>query len=189
VRVEFAPLAPVAVPSGADLGVAPDHLNPANLRSSADPAFFRTALQAGLLGVMANLIPYGLGMVLTGIIAVLLYHRVNAGSLRGGRAARLGAVAGAIAFAATAFLTVLAIVVLNSQQQFHDVMMKAIEQSVARQSGTDVQPFLQWIHTPPGFDTMLAIGMVAALLLSMLFSAAGGLIGSTLFRDRKQPPV
>jgi len=138
---------------------------------------------------MANLIPYGLGMVLTGIIAVLLYHRVNAGSLRGGRAARLGAVAGAIAFAATAFLTVLAIVVLNSQQQFHDVMMKAIEQSVARQSGTDVQPFLQWIHTPPGFDTMLAIGMVAALLLSMLFSAAGGLIGSTLFRDRKQPPV
>jgi hypothetical protein len=189
VRVEFAPLAPVAVPSGTDLGIAPDHLNPASLRSSGDPAFFRTALQAGLLGVMANLIPYGLGMILTGILAVLLYHRANAGALRGGKAARLGAVAGAIAFAATAFLTVLAVVILNSQQQFHDVMMKAIEQSVAHQDSADVQSFVQWIHTPQGFDTVLAFGMVGALLLSMLFSAAGGIIGSTLFRDRKQPPV
>jgi hypothetical protein len=138
---------------------------------------------------MANLIPYGLGMVLTGIIAVLLYHRLNAGPLRSGKAARLGAVAGAIAFAATAFLTVLAVVILNTQQQFHDVMMKAIEQSVAHRSGPDVQSFLDWLHTSQGFDTVLAFGMVGALLLSMLFSAAGGLIGSTLFRDRKQPPL
>jgi hypothetical protein len=188
VRVEFAPLAPVTVPSGADLGVAPDHLNPASLRSSADPAFFRTALQAGLLGVMANLIPFaGLGMVLTGILAALLYHRANAGALRSGKAARLGAVAGAIAFAATAFLMVLAIVILNSQQQFHDLMLTAMEQRLAHQSGPDVQSFLQRIHTPQGFDTVLAFGMVGVLLLSMLFSAAGGLIGSTLFRDRKRP--
>ncbi len=189
VRVEFAPLAPVAVPSGADLGIAPDHLSSPSLRSSADPAFFRTALQAGLLGVMANLIPYGLGMVLTGIIAVLLYHRVNAGALRSGKAARLGAVAGAIAFAATAFLIVLAVVILNLQQQFHDFLMKGFEQSAAHQSGPDAQSFLQWIHTPQGFDMMFAFFMAAALLLSMLVSAVGGLIGSTLFRDRKQPPL
>jgi hypothetical protein len=138
---------------------------------------------------MANLIPYGLGMVLTGILAVLLYHRANAGVLRSGRAARLGAVAGAIAFAATAFLTVLAVVILNSQQQFHGLMMKAIEQSVAHQSDPEVQSFLEWIHTPQGFDTVLAFGMVGALLLSMLLSAVGGVIGSTLFRDRKQPPL
>jgi len=189
VKVEFAPLPPVAVASGSDLGIVPDHLNPARLRASADPAFFRTALQAGLLGVMANLIPFGLGMVLTGILAALLYHRSHVGTLRGGKAARLGAMAGAIAFAATALLTVLAVVLLNSQQKFHDLMMQAIEQGVANQSGPEVQSFLQWLHTPQGFGTILAFGMLGALLLSMLFSAVGGVIGSTLFRDRSRPPL
>jgi hypothetical protein len=150
--------------------------------------FFRTALQAGLLGVMANLIPFGLGMVLTGILAALLYHRTQAGALGIGKAVRLGAVSGAISFAATALLTVLAIVLLNSQQQFHDLMMKAIEQGVTKQSGPEVQAFLQWIHTPQGFGTVLAFGMLGALLLSMLLSAAGCAIGSTLFRGRNQPP-
>src|SRR5260370_41461737 len=110
------PMPPVGG-AGSDFGIAHDPLNPSRLRSSADPAFFRTALQAGLLGVMANVIPFGLGMVLTGILAALLYHRANAGALRGGKATRLGAMAGAIAFAATALLTVLAIVFLNAQQQ------------------------------------------------------------------------
>jgi hypothetical protein len=189
VRVEFAPLPPIASPLRADSGVVPDHLNAGGLRSSADPAFFRTALQAGLLGVMANIIPFGLGMVLTGILAALLYHRANTGTLRAGKAARLGAMAGAIAFAATALLTVLAIILLNSQQKFHDFMMQAIEQGVANQSGPDVQSFLQWLHTPQGFGTILAFGMLGALLLSMLFSAVGGVVGSTLFRDRRQPPL
>jgi len=189
VRVEFVPLPPVAAASRSDLGIAPDHLNPASLRSSADPAFFRTALQAGLLGVMANIIPFGLGMVLTGILAALLYHRANAGTLRSGKAARLGAMAGAIAFAATSLLTVLAIVLLNSQQQFHDLMMKAVEQGVANRSDPEVQAFLQWLHTPQGFGIVLAFGMAGALLLSMLFSAVGGVIGSTLFRNRSQPPL
>jgi hypothetical protein len=189
VRVEFAPLPPVAVVSSSDLEIAPDHLNPASLRSSTDPDFFRTALQAGLLGVMANLIPFGLGMVLTGILAALLYQRTQAGTLRGGKAARLGAVAGAISFAATALLIVLAVILLNSQQQFHDFMMKAFEQSVARQSGPDVQSALQLIHTPQGFGIVLAFFMVAALVVSMLFSAVGGVIGSTLFRNRNRPPL
>ena len=138
---------------------------------------------------MANLIPFGLGMVLTGILAALLYHRTQAGTLSIRKALRLGAVAGAISFAATALLTVLAIVLLNSQQQFHDLMMKAIEQGVAKQSGPEVQNFLQWIHTSQGFGTVLAFGMLGALLLSILLSAAGGAIGSTLFRDRNRPPL
>jgi len=139
------------------------------------------------LGVMANLIPFGLGMVLTGILAALLYHRTNAGTLRGGKAARLGAMAGAIAFAATALATVLTIVLLDLQQKFHDRMMQAIEQGVANQSEPEVQAFLQWLHTPQGFGAILAFGMVGALLLSMLFSAVGGVIGATLFRDRNKP--
>jgi len=133
---------------------------------------------------MANIIPFGLGMLLTGILATLLYHRANSHRLLIGKAARLGAMAGAISFAATALLTVLAIIVFQAQQQFHDIMMKAIEQGVANRSDADVQSFLQWLHTPDGFALVLAFGMFGALLLSMLFAAVGGMIGSMLFRDR-----
>ena len=180
---------PALAGSASDLGTIPDPLTLARGPVSTDPAFFRTALQAGLLGVMANLVPFGLGMVLTGILAALLYHRARAGALGIGKAVRLGAVSGAISFAATALFAVLAIVLLNRQQEFHDLMMKAIEQGVANQTGPEVQNFLQWIHTSQGFGTVLAFGMLGALLLSMLLSAAGSVIGSTLFRGRSGPTV
>ena len=190
VRVEL-PAAPPAADSAprTDLGIGADALSPAGLRSSAGPSsLFRIALQAGLLGVMANVIPFGLGMVLTGILAALLYHRASGGMLVTGKAARLGAMAGAVAFAATALLTVSLVVLLQAQQQFHDIMMKAVEQGVANPSDPEVQAFLQWLHTPQGFGIILAFGMIGALALSMLFSAVGGVIGATLFRDRGRTP-
>lgn len=187
VRVELAALTPDAIVSPVELEISPADLSP-SLGSSTDPAFFRVALQAGLLGIMANLIPFGLGMVLTGILSALLYHRIAPGTLRAGKAARLGAVSGAISFVATALLIGLAIIMMNSQQKFHDFMMNAFEQSVARQSGPDVQSALQLIHTPQGFGIVLAFGMIGVLLLSIFFSAVGGVIGSALFRDRNRPP-
>lgn len=188
VRVEIAPApVPAAAAQSPALETVSDALHPTSLRPASDPSFFRTALQAGLLGVMANIIPFGLGMVLTGILAALLYHRAAAGALSSGKAARLGAMAGAISFAASVLLTLFLIVVLNSQQQFHDLMMKAVEQGVANRSDPDVQSFLQWLHTPEGFGIVLAFGIVGALALSMLFSAAGGVIGSMLFRERNRP--
>jgi RNA polymerase subunit RPABC4/transcription elongation factor Spt4 len=185
VRVELAAPASVISP---EIGITPDALNATGLRPAADPEFFRTALQAGLLGVMANLITFGLGMVLTGILAALLYHRARGLNIRIGKAARLGAVAGAISFGATSFLIALGLVVLHSQQQFHDYMMKALEQGVTNRSDPDVQAFLQWLHTPQGFGMILAVFMVAAVLLSMLLAALGGVIGSTLFRGRSSAP-
>lgn len=187
VRVEFEP-PPAVLPSPPEIGITPDALNTASVRSGADPTFFRTAFQAGLLGVMAVLLIPGLGMVLTGILAALLGRRASGGNLPGSKGARVGAMAGAIAFAATSFLGVLAVVVLNLGQQFHDYMMKAFEQSLTRQSGPDVQSALQLLHTPEGFGMVLALFMVAALLLSMLLSALGGVIGSMLFRNRNRPP-
>ena len=179
----------MAGPSASDAGVSADHLDSVQLGSSGDRAFFRAAMQAGLLGIMANLIPFGLGMVLTGILAALLYHRRQPGTLRTVKAARLGAFAGAISFVATILLTVMAIVLLHSQQQFHDLMMKAIQQSVANQSAPEVQSLLQWVQTQQGYATILALGMLGALVLSMLFAAVGGAIGSSLFRNRRQPPL
>jgi hypothetical protein len=188
IRVEIEPLPPVASPSTPDFAIAPDPLNPARLGSSSDPAFFRTALQAGLLGVPAFLIPFGLGIVLTGILAAQFYQRASGGTLRGGKAARLGALAGAIAFGAAVLLAVLTVILFNLQQSFHDFLLKAFEESISRQSGPDVQAALQLIHTPQGFGIILVLSLVVVLLLSMLLSAVGGAIGSSLFRNRNPPP-
>jgi hypothetical protein len=156
------------------------------LHTSAGSGLFRVALQAGLLGVIANIIPLGLGMVLTGILAALLYHRAGGATLPSTKAARLGGMAGAISFAASSLFGVFAIVVLHAQNQFREVMMKAVDQRVANHSDPEVQAALQWIHSPEGFAVALGISMAIALILSMLFSGIGCVIGAVLFRDRNR---
>lgn len=192
-RVEIAPQIPPAdFTSPSDVGTATrdplDHVTLNRLTLPTPSGLFRVALQAGLLGVLANVIPFGLGMVLTGILAALLYHRAGGRTLPMAKAIRLGAWAGAISFAASSLLTVLAIALLHLQQQFRDAMMKAVEQRAANPADPDVQAALQWLHTSQGFSVALAFGMFAALILSVLFSGIGGVIGSTLFRDRTRPP-
>jgi hypothetical protein len=159
----------------------------AGLRTPAASGLFRVALQAGLLGVIANIIPLGLGMVLTGILAALLYHRAGGGALPTSKAARLGGMAGAISFAASSLFGVFGIVVLHAQNEFREVLMRAMDQRVTNPSDPQVQAALQWLHSPEGFAVALGISMVMALILSMLFSGIGCVIGGVLFRDRTRP--
>jgi hypothetical protein len=179
-----------APPAPVDVLVDPtsteDPLDRLTYHAPAATGLFRVALQAGLLGVIANIIPLGLGMVLTGILAALLYHRAAGQTLSSAKAARLGAMSGAIAFAVSSILTVLAIVLFHAQDQFRDMLMKAIDQRAAAY-GPEIQPTLQWLHTPEGFATMLAFSMIFALVLSVLFSAIGCVIGAVLFRERNRP--
>lgn len=165
---------------------ASDPLDRLTYHSPAATGLFRIALQAGLLGVIANIIPLGLGMVLTGILAALLYHRAAGQTLSSVKAARLGAMAGAIAFAVSSILSVLAIVLFHAQDQFRDMLMKAIDQRAASY-GPDLQPMIQWLHTPDGFAIVLALSMIFALFFSVLFSAIGCVIGAVLFRERNRP--
>ncbi len=179
-----APPSPVTLPPESQ--DTADPLDRVAYHSPAATGIFRIALQAGLLGVIANIIPLGLGMVLTGILAALLYHRAAGQTLSSIKAARLGAMSGAIAFAVSSIITVLAIVFLHTQDQFRDMLMKAIDQRAASY-GPDLQPMLQWLHTPQGFATMLGVSMIFALILSVLFSAIGCVIGAVLFRERNRP--
>lgn len=182
--VVAAPPTPVALQ--ADPQGATDPLDRVEYHPPAATGLFRVALQAGMLGVIANIIPLGIGMVLTGILAALLYHRAAGQTLSSPKAARLGAMSGAIAFAVSSILTVLAIVFLHAKDQFHDVLMKAIDQRAATY-GPDLQPTIQWLHTPEGFAMVLAFSMIFALFFSMLFSAIGCVIGAVLFRERNRP--
>ncbi len=76
---------------------------------------------------------------------------------------------------------------MHAQNQFRDFMIKAVEQRAANLADPQVQATLQWLRTPEGFGTMLAFFMIFVLLLSMLFSALGCVIGAVLFRERNRP--
>ncbi len=169
-----------------DLQGAADPLDRLTYHPTAATGLFRIALQAGLLGVIANIIPLGLGMVLTGILAALLYHRAAGQTLSSAKAARLGAMSGAIAFAASSILSGLAIVLFHAQDHFRDMLMKAIDQRAVAY-GPDLQPTLQWLHTPEGFATVLAFSMIFALVFSVLFSVIGCVVGAVMFRERNRP--
>ncbi len=138
--------------------------------------------------MIANIIPFGLGMVLTGIVAGWIQQRAEGQKLETGRAAGLGAAAGAIAFGLTALFTAVAVLALHLQNQFRDLMLKAVEQRVGNASDPQMQAAMQWLHTPQGFAVALVFSLFFALLVSMLFSAAGCMIVAALSRERKPPP-
>ena len=137
---------------------------------------------------MANVIPFGIGLIVTGFLAALLYQRAGGGKLATSAAARLGAMAGTISFAGTSLLTVIAVWVLHAQQQFRELTLKPVEQAIAQQPDPQVQHMLQWLLTPEGFGFILAFAMIVALLISMLFSALGAMLGARMFQSRPRQP-
>ena len=188
VRVEIATQSPLPnfdIPTEAESARDPSDRPPT--RAPFERTIFRTALQAGLVGVAANLIPFGVGMVLTGVLAAWLHRKAVGRKLTTRTAARLGAEAGAIAFAVSALLTVVSIVLLHAQQQFRDLMMKAVEQRAGGAPDPEMQAALQWLHTPDGFAAALAFSMVVLLLLSVLLAAAGCMATAALSQDQKHP--
>lgn len=165
---------------------SPGEITPPHMAASFR---FRIALQAGLFGVMANIIPFGIGLIITGFLAALLYKRAGGGTLSPSAAARLGALAGTISFAGTSILTVIAVWVLHAQQQFREMTLRPVEQAIAQQPDPQVQHVLQWLLTPEGFGFMLAFAVIVALLMSMLFSAVGAMLGARIFHNRSGGPL
>jgi hypothetical protein len=94
--------------------------------------------------------------------------------------------AGAISFAVSALLKTIVVALQHAQQQYRDVLMKAVDQSAVNPSDPQVQAFLQWVRSPEGFAIFLALTLAIALILSMLFSAAACVATNALSRDRNR---
>ena len=176
------PPEPVLPPSPEREGSDP--LERLTYRPTSTSGLFRVALQAGLLGVIANVIPFG--MLLTGILAALLYHRAAGQTLTTGKAVRLGAMAGAVASSAFLFVVLAATFFFHAEQQLHDFLIKALNQAAAM-SSPDVQSTIQSLQAPEGFATLVVAFVISALLTSIIFSAIGCIVGAVLFRERNRP--
>jgi hypothetical protein len=138
------------------------------------------AVKAGLLGFFIGIIPL-LGFVLTGALSIFFYRRENGTVPTPALGARLGGAAGIITFAINALLMSVRIFVFHNAQEYIDMATK-----MANRFGADVNDpaFQSSIHslvTPAG----LAITFFFAMLMTVLFSALGGALGSIFLRPSK----
>jgi hypothetical protein len=179
-----APPAPVTLSSESE--PAADPLDRVSYHSPAATGLFRIALQAGLLGIIANIIPFGIGNVLTGILAGLLYHRAAGQTLPTSTAARLGAAAGAIASAIYWLLATVTMIFSHSENQIRDMVIAAVSRR-ADASSPEFQSLVQMLRTPEGFATVLVAGVIFVVILSVFFAVIGCVIGAVLFRERNRP--
>lgn len=121
-----------------------------------------------------------LGIVLTGALAVFLYRRAGGAALSAGAGSRLGAAAGTVSFAISAFFMIVRIVVYHAQQEYQDVMMKVAQTFGLDPKGPDIQEMVRMMMTPGG----LALTLFFSFIIGVALAAIGGALAASLGRSR-----
>lgn len=147
-----------------------------------------SAAIAGLVAAILMVLPFGafgLGMLFSGILAVLLYvRRVPGVTPTPGMGAKLGAISGAIGFAIFAIFTAIEALVFHAGGELRTALLQAIQQSAARSSDPQAREMIEYLKTPPGLALVMAIGLVVTLIAFLVFSSVGGAIGAMLSKRR-----
>jgi zinc-ribbon domain len=145
---------------------------------------------AGLAGVLLGIswvIPpamYLFWMLACGAFGVALYHRRNPQTeLTRGVGARIGAVAGVIAFGIFAVMMSLQLLLTRGSGSMRTMLLEAIEKSGAANPDPRAQELLQKLTTPEGLAIMVTFAMVLLFFAFLGLSAIGGALGSSFFRS------
>lgn len=138
-----------------------------------------TALSAIVRGAL------GLGLLAAGFLSVYFYRRRNPfAHLTLKLGARLGAISGILGFAITAIASATAVAVLHSGGEIHALMLKTVQQYVSRNSDPQMQQVLEFYASPQGFILMLVLGSIMMLILFLVLSCMGGVIGAAVLRKK-----
>lgn len=148
---------------------------------------------AGLAGVLLGIswvIPpamYLFWMLACGAFGVALYHRQNPQTeLTRGVGARIGAVAGVIAFAIFAVMTSLQLLLTRGSGTMRTLLLEALEKSQGSNPDPRSQELLQKMTTPEGLAVMVTFAMVLLFFVFLGLSAIGGALGSSFFRQKSR---
>jgi hypothetical protein len=142
----------------------------------------RAVLKAAALGApVAMLMPLP-GIVLAGALVVFFYRRKSGPVLPVAFGVRLGAAAGAAAFAIYSAIFAIAIFVTHSQQKYLDDMLATARKLGPSQSDADFQASLHALLTPVGLAFAFCFGMIFAALLG----SAGAALAALFLRRRKR---
>ena len=149
-----------------------------------------SAALAGLIAALLMFVPlgaFGLGMIASGVLAVLFYRRRGlAITLTPAAGAKLGALSGMFGFAIFGFFTALEVLVFHNSGQLRAALLEAVQQSAARTSDPQAQQVLDYLKSPPGLALVMAMGLAVMLVLFLLLSSAGGALTAALLRRREK---
>jgi hypothetical protein len=150
------------------------------------------ALPAAFLGLLITTLlssvlrgALGVGLLASGFLSVYFFRRRNPfARLTLGLGARLGALTGMLGFAITAIATAGAIAVLHSAGNIHSLMLKAIQQYGAGSTNPQMAEVLEFYASRQGFVVMLALGFIMMLILFLVVSGVGGMLGAAALKRK-----
>ena len=195
IRVLVSELEPVPPPNAAEhaqLSASPVPLSgdQASVASATASVNWSQAVRAaGLAGVLLGIswifppAMYLFWMLACGAFGVALYQRRNPQTeLTRGVGARIGAVAGVIAFSIFALTMSLQLLLSRGTGAMRTMLLEAIEKSSASNPDPRAQELIQKMTTPEGLAIMVTFAMVLLFFAFIGFSAIGGALGSSFFR-------
>ena len=143
----------------------------------------RAAVICGVLEALFSL--FGLGIIAGGVLCVALYRRRQSQApITLGMGARLGAITGGIAGLFVTVVMSVGVLAFRTGDQIRQQIYDAIEKAAARNPTPQAQEMLQYFKSPEGFAAMLAVVFLMTLVIFIVLSAFGGMLGATLFNKK-----
>ena len=155
---------------------------------NALPAVFFVAVPAGLLSSSPLSILFFLWTFGAGVISVSTYRKRTEAAVSPGMAARLGLLAGAVAFGVFLIVLLVAMSRPNFSQQFRKELHTVIENRAAGNPDPKVQQFAAFLASPDGFATFFTLTIVAMGILFLFFSVLGAIAAATIFAPKNRAP-
>ncbi len=157
---------------------------------------WRGALLAGAGAAILSAIPIvSLGCCLwtlgAGAVSVGLYQRRVPGTLiTPGMGMKLGALAGVFAFVIHAIVNTVSFVAFRSSSEFRRALQEQMDKQLANSPDPRAQQIMRqifdWINTPQGMATFMVLILVLLAVMFVVFTAAGGAIGASMFGRRRE---
>lgn len=155
---------------------------------------WKGALLSGLVAALLTAVPIlSLGCCLwllgAGALAVWLYQRRAPGIVvTPGMGMRIGAVSGVIGFVVTTIWSVVRFA--TNGQEFRAAMQAQMEKSISSNPDPRAQEimrqFINNLNTPQGLATFFVLMLAIMAVVFVLFSAAGGALGASIFARRRE---
>jgi hypothetical protein len=175
------------------MGGAPYATQPGTIRWDLA---WKGALLCGVGAAVLSAIPIVsvgccLWMLGAGALSVSLYQRQMPGTLiTPGMGMRVGALAGVFGFLMNAVVSTVSFVAFRSNGDFRRTMQEQMNKQMSSNPDPKVremmQHMLEWIGTPQGAATMMVLVLMVLAVVFLLFSAAGGALGASLFGRRRE---
>jgi hypothetical protein len=147
------------------------------------PSALRVALVCGLLEALFSL--FGLGIIAGGALTVALYRRRQSHvAITVGMGARLGAVSGGVAWVVLTAITAVGTLVFRTGDRLRQMIFDSMEKAAARNPTAEAEQLLQYVKSPEGFPIVLALILLMSLVIFVILSTLGGMLGSALLNKR-----